>query len=351
MFHIRACPYALVVFVVIRTCSICSLYVSSSSSLSHRRIVASSSSIYKRMPSSNTCVLSLRQSVSRSVASRQAAAALQRTTDKTVHLISSMLKQVLFRNKYILNVFLDANQSAWFRYMNVASVLMYENVNKALAAHVFKCNYAHWNDLDPFDDVQQRPRRHGPVYVNEAGLYQLMSHSVAPPSYLEHFQDWIFSEVLPNIRDRYCRDHMEYFTSMSQLDLNDATLRRGFIFVATTPSLELVHKYKIVTTTNVEHRLKQLSCITFEDWQTVAVFETSDRLIDAMRLRNLLQPYFCCKDFYEFTSTADALELCKKAYVKTKTRDSTFFYDNDMIKRKYSYTVVGGRILDNYTVI
>ncbi|MEY3222216.1 MAG: hypothetical protein RLZZ203_1072 [Cyanobacteriota bacterium] len=77
----------------------------------------------------------------------------------------------------------------WFNASQVAKALGYANPSKALQDNV-SAKYNQQLDLG------RRGKK--PIFISEPGLYQLVMRSSLPNA--EKFQDWVFEEVLPNIR-------------------------------------------------------------------------------------------------------------------------------------------------------
>lgn len=245
------------------------------------------------------------------------------------------LHHVTFKNTRDLQVFIDSNQLAWFNFKNIQTILEFDDDYDALS-HVFKHNYETWNRLYGCGEPTYFWKS-DPIFINEAGLYQLYPHSPAEWKKISLFSQWITEEVIPDRRECRRRNDIEFFCGLSQADLNDASMRRGFIYITTTPYLESINIYRILSSTDVENRLRIISDNTFEDWEVVAKFETTDRFVDEFRMYNILQPHLNKKTFYKFTSRDDAIAICKNAYITVKTRSSSHYYDEFMNLKKYVY--------------
>ena len=81
------------------------------------------------------------------------------------------------------------NGQPWFNASQVAKALGYANPSKALQDNV-SAKYNQQLDLG------RRGKK--PIFISEPGLYQLVMRSNLPNA--EKFQDWVFEEVLPDIR-------------------------------------------------------------------------------------------------------------------------------------------------------
>ena len=99
-----------------------------------------------------------------------------------------------------LNSYIDDKQNIWFRGKDVAEILGYSNVRKAI-----------WNHVDS-EDTQQIFTSHTSVpkkgtvapsgsmctYINESGFYSLVFSSKLKTA--KKFKHWVTSKVLPSIR-------------------------------------------------------------------------------------------------------------------------------------------------------
>ena len=92
---------------------------------------------------------------------------------------------------------LKKNEELYFKAKEVAKALGYSNTKQAIIDHVrdeYKRSLSELRvtDHDPYSDHPQT------VYITEPGLYQLIFSSQLPIA--QDFQDWVFKEVLPQIR-------------------------------------------------------------------------------------------------------------------------------------------------------
>jgi prophage antirepressor-like protein len=95
----------------------------------------------------------------------------------------------------------------WFNASQVAKALGYANPSKALQDNV-SGKYNQQLDLG-------KPGK-SPNFISEPGLYQLIMRSSLPAA--EKFQDWVFEEVLPSIRETGSYTHQRAITSPSSFD-------------------------------------------------------------------------------------------------------------------------------------
>ena len=93
-----------------------------------------------------------------------------------------------------INVIIDKNEVLWFSGKETTLALGYVNTRDALQKHV--------EDYDKIrlKDIKMKNKRGHPdtVYINEAGLYSLVTRSNLPAA--KKFQYWVFHDVLPSIR-------------------------------------------------------------------------------------------------------------------------------------------------------
>lgn len=103
------------------------------------------------------------------------------------------MNEMIFKNPefgQIRTVVIDSD--AWFVGKDVALVLGYADVNKAIAMHV--------DDEDKKFNDKTSPSfgQRGTTLINESGLYSLILSSKLPNA--KKFKRWVTSEVLPAIR-------------------------------------------------------------------------------------------------------------------------------------------------------
>lgn len=103
------------------------------------------------------------------------------------------MNEMIFKNPefgQIRTVVIDSD--AWFVGKDVALVLGYADVNKAIAMHV--------DDEDKKLNDKTSPSfgQRGATLINESGLYSLILSSKLPNA--KKFKRWVTSEVLPAIR-------------------------------------------------------------------------------------------------------------------------------------------------------
>ena len=89
------------------------------------------------------------------------------------------------------------NDKVYFKAKKVGEFLGYTNPHKAIRDHVRDSNkFTRCNSQRRF--VHPFERQMHTIYINEAGLYQLIFTSHMP--YAQKFQQWICNDVLPSIR-------------------------------------------------------------------------------------------------------------------------------------------------------
>ncbi|SEN94482.1 anti-repressor protein [Peptostreptococcus russellii] len=97
---------------------------------------------------------------------------------------------------------LEINNEPWFVGKDVAEVLGYKDINRAVKQHVAAedlqaCNYKAYGDLYPslWNNINDFSNK---ILINESGLYDLIFASELPSA--KKFKRWVTSEVLPTIR-------------------------------------------------------------------------------------------------------------------------------------------------------
>lgn len=233
-----------------------------------------------------------------------------------------------------LGIIIDANRMAWFHYKDVMRIL---NIKKEPHGRVSEGNVQRLVELCVFKPPA--PYARDMRFINEPGLYQLMCISTRPSDYIDQVQNWLTTYALPTLRDKRSRKDTDFFTQASAYELDDATLRQnGFLYLASTPTEQEKNIFKFSSSVNIDYCLNKFSRITFEEWKLVAAFETNDRFVDYERACKYLEKQLISSDFYRFNSTEDAIQTCKNIYEKIKTRDSTYYYDENMCTQKYNFT-------------
>lgn len=102
-------------------------------------------------------------------------------------------KEFLFNDQQVRTVVRDGEP--WFVGKDVASILGYRDLNKAIAMHVDEEDKLNDKTSSSFGlNLGQR----GGWFINESGLYGLIMSSKLPTA--KDFKRWVTSEVLPTIR-------------------------------------------------------------------------------------------------------------------------------------------------------
>lgn len=85
----------------------------------------------------------------------------------------------------------------YFKAKTVAKFLGYVDCDQAIRRFVWDSNKTTSENIQKFNPVKLTGSK-SHIYINEAGLYQLVFRSKMP--YAESFQSWVVSDVLPTIR-------------------------------------------------------------------------------------------------------------------------------------------------------
>ena len=116
--------------------------------------------------------------------------------------MSNMLEKS-FKNKDLgieLKSFIDKKQNVWFLGKDVADILGYSNVRKAILNHVDsedkKQIFTHHTSVPKTGTVA--PSGSMCTYINESGFYSIVLSSKLEKA--KKFKHWITSQVLPSIR-------------------------------------------------------------------------------------------------------------------------------------------------------
>lgn len=108
-----------------------------------------------------------------------------------------------------LNALLDGNKNIWLIGKEVAKILEYKNVTKAIRDNVRENHkkiirneeISQCSDIPvavTSENVRIKLNNRGAMIIDERGFYRLVMKSKMPKA--EEFQDWVCAEVLPSIR-------------------------------------------------------------------------------------------------------------------------------------------------------
>lgn len=99
----------------------------------------------------------------------------------------------VFENKTFGKVrVIERNNEPWFVGKDVAGILGYSDLNKAISMHVDE------EDKKLNDKTSSSFGQRGATLINESGLYSLILSSKLPAT--KQFKRWVTSEILPTIR-------------------------------------------------------------------------------------------------------------------------------------------------------
>ena len=147
-------------------------------------------------------------------------------------MINGSLSVYQFDNRD-MRTFTDESGTVWFVGKDVAKILGYQNLSKAVADHV--------DDDDKLNNVSLSSLgQRGGWLINESGLYSLVLSSKLPSA--RKFKHWVTSEVLPSIRQ-----HGAYMTP----DTIEQTLNNpDFIIQLATQLKNAQQRVEVVETEN-----------------------------------------------------------------------------------------------------
>lgn len=147
-------------------------------------------------------------------------------------MINGSLSVYQFDNRD-MRTFTDESGTVWFVGKDVAKILGYQNLSKAVADHV--------DDDDKLNNVSLSSLgQRGGWLINESGLYSLVLSSKLPSA--RKFKHWVTSEVLPSIRQ-----HGAYMTP----DTIEQTLNNpDFIIQLATQLKDAQQRVEVVESEN-----------------------------------------------------------------------------------------------------
>jgi len=102
-----------------------------------------------------------------------------------------------------ISIIFDSNGDVWFGLRDTLKVLDYKNYKKALQnIYISKNNRKKQNKINlpkvPLEGYLQKNKHPDTIFINESGLYQLLSNSTKPIAKL--FMNKYFTEIMPQIR-------------------------------------------------------------------------------------------------------------------------------------------------------
>jgi prophage antirepressor-like protein len=106
-----------------------------------------------------------------------------------------------YNNKEVFIV-LDVNNEIWFKMKDILKILEYSSIKKAIYKlnidKKFKLKYKYIKMYPSRDTLKNLSYHPSTIFINEAGLYQLLSNSIKPMA--SKFRDELFTTILPSIR-------------------------------------------------------------------------------------------------------------------------------------------------------
>lgn len=114
----------------------------------------------------------------------------------------SLYTQAIFSTQFPVRLFIDENDAPWFCHSDVCEVLGYKNSRTALANHCRAKGVLKQDtpvcDVLKQDGTSKARKNQRLTFINEGNLYRLIVKSRKPEA--EQFEEWVFDEVLPQIR-------------------------------------------------------------------------------------------------------------------------------------------------------
>lgn len=205
-------------------------------------------------------------------------------------------------NIYEIYILIEENGTFWFKANEIAQILQYSNINDAILKHVkeyyrqpfYKLNYTLKLQVPGY----WKPHT---IFINESGLYQLMFNSKKPEATV--FREWATSKLLPDLKvksiklyDAYLQDeHNESYYK----DDKGEEIQQGYIYIATTKTLQLEDIYKIGKSTysNIKDVATELNSHLFNDDFIIFFYVKVDNI--HMALNFVISALCYCRIFNE----------------------------------------------------
>jgi len=176
---------------------------------------------------------------------------------------------LIFNNKHV-TVIIDQENNPWFKGKDVAEILEYSNIKKALQNHIsykYKLNYGKLRGTQ-FGSHENLNNIEKEIYISEAGLYELIFSSKLTIAVT--FRQWVFEIVLPSIRKhgeyKLSKQISELREENNLLKINNKTLKNfvdnvktknknSYIYIATSRQYANQNAFKIGKSDNLKNRL------------------------------------------------------------------------------------------------
>lgn len=95
--------------------------------------------------------------------------------------------------KFKIKIFVDQKSNFWFNGKDVSTILGHKNSKNSIRDHVYPEFKSYLFDLKNTNDPNLKI-----IYINEPGLFQLISRS--KKKFSKEFNIWLYSDLLPSIR-------------------------------------------------------------------------------------------------------------------------------------------------------
>lgn len=124
----------------------------------------------------------------------------------------------------------DIDNKIYFCGSDVAKALGYARPNDSISAH---CRYTVKHSIP---HPQSKNKEIEMLFISEGDVYRLIAHSKLPSA--EHFESWIFDEVLPTIHrtGSYIMEGSEKDNELKLLQATVTLLETVYILIILTPS-------------------------------------------------------------------------------------------------------------------
>ena len=136
---------------------------------------------------------------------------------QTMIIVDTPTKLQMFGDKEVRSVLNTETKEVWLVAKDIADILDYSQTQKmtTLIKNKYKCKLSpNLGDISNISTI-----RNGSVLVNERGLYQILSSTQSEIA--EPFQDFLFDELLPNIRE-----NGYYISNEAKLNPSDKLIKQ-----------------------------------------------------------------------------------------------------------------------------
>jgi prophage antirepressor-like protein len=270
------------------------------------------------------------------------------------YIMNTSYNTITFEN-YKIIVIIDNDEIIWFNAKQICKSLEYKNTKKTTSYIIKKKNKIQLKNMNINFNIKQQPDS---IYINESGLYSLLIKSRNKKA--EKFDDWLTSDVLPNLKQQNIFSSDEDITKLlkkindlkakNKLLQNDLKLEKfhegEIIYVIEETDIDGETYYRIGKTDNMNKRIQIHNTHSIHNKKVVHYVELACPLQLETCLRSMLYKYRYKnkKDYFSCS-----LNKIKKAF--TKCVNSIKCVESDQTGGTYKITYFEDKLNNIYDSI